>query len=83
MPAEALSRTAPADVRTPSPAELRTAMGRFASGVTVVTGHDEEGPAGFACQSFASVSLSRRSFSSARTTAAGPGRGSAPRAGSV
>ncbi|MFJ3709695.1 flavin reductase family protein [Streptomyces sp. NBC_01387] len=57
MPAEALSRTAPADVRTPSPAELRTAMGRFASGVTVVTGHDEEGPAGFACQSFASVSL--------------------------
>lgn len=41
----------------PTPAEMRTAMGTFASGVTIVTGIDEAGPVGFACQSFASVSL--------------------------
>ncbi|WP_244928772.1 flavin reductase family protein [Nocardioides sp. W7] len=41
----------------PTPAEMRAAMGIFASGVTVVTGMDDEGPVGFACQSFASVSL--------------------------
>lgn len=40
-----------------SPAEMRSALGQFASGVTVVTGMDEQGPVGFACQSFASVSL--------------------------
>ncbi|WP_040801723.1 flavin reductase family protein [Nocardia higoensis] len=40
-----------------SPAEMRRALGQFASGVTVVTGMDEQGPIGFACQSFASVSL--------------------------
>lgn len=32
-------------------------MGAFASGVTVVTGYDDGQPVGFACQSFASVSL--------------------------
>jgi 3-hydroxy-9,10-secoandrosta-1,3,5(10)-triene-9,17-dione monooxygenase reductase component len=32
-------------------------MGTFASGVTVVTGIDDGEPVGFACQSFASVSL--------------------------
>ncbi|WP_308283164.1 flavin reductase family protein [Pseudonocardia nigra] len=41
----------------PAPAEFRRAMAEFASGVTVVTGADEHGPVGFACQSFASVSL--------------------------
>lgn len=41
----------------PTPMEMRAAMGCFASGVTVVTGLDEDGPVGFACQSFASVSL--------------------------
>lgn len=45
------------DADLPTPDEMRRAMGRFASGVTVVTGLDEDGPAGFACQSFASVSL--------------------------
>lgn len=45
------------DVDVPGPDEMRRAMGRFASGVTVVTGLDEDGPTGFACQSFASVSL--------------------------
>ncbi|WP_306316930.1 flavin reductase family protein [Streptomyces sp. CC224E] len=37
---------------------MRRAMGVFATGVTVVTGLDPQGdPVGFACQSFASVSL--------------------------
>ncbi|MEU6079206.1 flavin reductase family protein [Streptomyces sp. NPDC047108] len=59
------------DERLPvDPAEFRRVLGHFASGVTVVTapgatGGDDrrsgdeqgEGPAGFACQSFASLSL--------------------------
>ncbi|CAM5657710.1 Flavin-dependent monooxygenase, reductase subunit HsaB OS=Streptomyces lavendulae subsp. lavendulae OX=58340 GN=hsaB1 PE=3 SV=1 [Streptomyces lavendulae subsp. lavendulae] len=43
-----------------SPAEFRAILGNFASGVTVITApaaEGEEGPAGFACQSFASLSL--------------------------
>ncbi|WP_137995156.1 flavin reductase family protein [Streptomyces vilmorinianum] len=39
------------------PAEFRRVLGHFASGVTVVTALTPEGPAGFACQSFASLSL--------------------------
>ncbi|MFE7463317.1 flavin reductase family protein [Streptomyces sp. NPDC057499] len=42
------------------PGEFRRVLGSFASGVTVVTAHDPDdpaGPAGFACQSFASLSL--------------------------
>ncbi|SDE54350.1 flavin reductase family protein [Rhodococcus tukisamuensis] len=42
---------------TPEPADMRRVLGQFASGVTVVTGLDDGGPVGFACQSFASVSL--------------------------
>jgi flavin reductase (DIM6/NTAB) family NADH-FMN oxidoreductase RutF len=41
----------------PTPQEMRRAMGTFASGVTVICGLDDQGPVGFACQSFASVSL--------------------------
>jgi len=41
----------------PTPTRMRQAMGRFATGVTVVTGADEAGPVGFTCQSFSSVSL--------------------------
>lgn len=41
----------------PTPDELRRALSAFASGVTVVTGLDSDEPVGFACQSFASVSL--------------------------
>ncbi|MFD8566845.1 flavin reductase family protein [Streptomyces sp. NPDC059639] len=42
----------------PTPARMRQTLGAFATGVTVITGtgHDGE-PVGFACQSFASVSL--------------------------
>jgi len=36
---------------------MRRVLGAFVSGVTIVTGAGESGPVGFACQSFASVSL--------------------------
>lgn len=49
------------DERAPvDPAEFRRVLGHFATGVTVVTApaaEDGTGPAGFACQSFASLSL--------------------------
>ncbi|MEU6613069.1 flavin reductase family protein [Streptomyces parvus] len=46
------------DERLPiAPAEFRRVLGHFASGVTVVTARDTDGPTGFACQSFASLSL--------------------------
>lgn len=37
--------------------EFRTALGHFASGITVITGHAGSQPAGLTCQSFFSVSL--------------------------
>ena len=40
-----------------SPEEMRRVLGAFVSGVTIVTGTDAGEPVGFACQSFASVSL--------------------------
>ncbi|NLU70903.1 flavin reductase family protein [Streptomyces sp. HNM0574] len=52
------------DERAPvDPAEFRRVLGSFASGVTVITamsppeGDEEARPVGFACQSFASLSL--------------------------
>jgi flavin reductase (DIM6/NTAB) family NADH-FMN oxidoreductase RutF len=39
------------------PRAFRAALGRFATGVTVVTTHTPDGPAGFTANSFASVSL--------------------------
>lgn len=48
------------DERAPvEQAEFRHVLGHFASGVTVITTPDEDGggPAGFACQSFSSLSL--------------------------
>jgi 3-hydroxy-9,10-secoandrosta-1,3,5(10)-triene-9,17-dione monooxygenase reductase component len=41
----------------PEPRRFRQVLGHFCSGVTVITTADEDGPAGFACQSFAAVSL--------------------------
>jgi flavin reductase (DIM6/NTAB) family NADH-FMN oxidoreductase RutF len=38
-------------------AQFRTILGHFATGVTVVTGHGDGGPAGLAANSFTSVSL--------------------------
>ncbi len=52
-PAADLERLSPEH----DPAELRRVLGSFASGVVVVTGEDDGQPVGFACQSFASVSL--------------------------
>ena len=37
--------------------EFRAVLGHFASGVVLVTGMDDGGPAGFTCQSFFSLSL--------------------------
>ncbi len=41
----------------PEPARFRQVLGHFCTGVTVITTVDEDGPAGFACQSFAALSL--------------------------
>ncbi|MFD0420542.1 flavin reductase family protein [Streptomyces parvus] len=63
------------DERPPvAPAEFRRVLGHFASGVTVVTARDTDGPAGFACQSFASLSLDPPlvSFMVARTSTTWP-----------
>ncbi|CAM5286886.1 MULTISPECIES: flavin reductase family protein [Streptomyces] len=58
MAAESLSPPDTAEATAPTPPRMRRVMGSFASGVTVVTGLGRDGaPAGFACQSFASVSL--------------------------
>jgi flavin reductase (DIM6/NTAB) family NADH-FMN oxidoreductase RutF len=43
--------------RAATAAEMRRVLGSFATGVTVVTGLGLDGPVGFSCQSFASVSL--------------------------
>lgn len=36
---------------------FRDVLSRYPSGLTVVSGHDDDGPIGFTCQSFYSVSL--------------------------
>jgi 3-hydroxy-9,10-secoandrosta-1,3,5(10)-triene-9,17-dione monooxygenase reductase component len=41
----------------PEPARFRQVLGHFCTGVTVITTADQAGPAGFACQSFAALSL--------------------------
>jgi 3-hydroxy-9,10-secoandrosta-1,3,5(10)-triene-9,17-dione monooxygenase reductase component len=38
-------------------ARFREVLGHFASGVTVVTAIDDDGPVGFTCQAFAALSL--------------------------
>jgi 3-hydroxy-9,10-secoandrosta-1,3,5(10)-triene-9,17-dione monooxygenase reductase component len=40
-----------------SPAEMREVLGHFATGIVVVTATGQDGPVGFTCQSFASLSL--------------------------
>ncbi|MBB3039228.1 flavin reductase family protein [Hoyosella altamirensis] len=40
-----------------SATEFRRVLGRFASGLTVITSIDDAGPVGFTCQSFSSLSL--------------------------
>jgi 3-hydroxy-9,10-secoandrosta-1,3,5(10)-triene-9,17-dione monooxygenase reductase component len=41
----------------PEPNRFRQVLGHFCTGVTIITTVDESGPAGFACQSFAALSL--------------------------
>jgi 3-hydroxy-9,10-secoandrosta-1,3,5(10)-triene-9,17-dione monooxygenase reductase component len=39
------------------PRAFRDTLGHFASGITIISGVDDEGPIGFTCQSFYSVSM--------------------------
>lgn len=53
---------------------MRSVLGHFCTGVTVITGHDGQRPHGFACQSVTSVSLDPPlvSFCPARTSTSWP-----------
>lgn len=70
----------PADIPTEVPAEIvdprlmRDVLGHFASGITVVTAVAEDGPIGFTCQSFSSLSLEPAlvAFAPARTSSTWP-----------
>ena len=56
--------------RIVDPEAMREVLGHFASGVTVVTAVTDEGPIGFTCQSFSSLSLDPPliAFAPARTS---------------
>jgi 3-hydroxy-9,10-secoandrosta-1,3,5(10)-triene-9,17-dione monooxygenase reductase component len=56
------------------PTVMREVLGHFVSGVVVVTAHGPDGPLGFTCQSFASLSLDPPlvNFSPARTSTTWP-----------
>ncbi len=56
MPAQPEADARPAGL-DPSPGRFRQVLGHFCTGVTVITTHDARGPAGFACQAFAALSL--------------------------
>ncbi|MCW2509195.1 MAG: uncharacterized protein JWP68_2343 [Modestobacter sp.] len=60
--------------RIVDPRELRDVLGHFASGVTVLTADTAEGPIGFTCQSFSSLSLDPPlvAFAPARTSTTWP-----------
>jgi len=59
VPGSALAAAGSAPAASgPEPARFRQVLGHFCTGVTVVTTVDSDGrPAGFACQSFAALSL--------------------------
>ena len=56
------------------PRVMRDVLGHFASGITVVTAQGPDGPIGFTCQSFTSLSLEPPlvSFAPARTSTTWP-----------
>jgi 3-hydroxy-9,10-secoandrosta-1,3,5(10)-triene-9,17-dione monooxygenase reductase component len=65
----------PADAeRIVDPQAMRDVLGHFASGITVVTADTAEGPIGFTCQSFSSLSLDPPlvAFAPARTSRTWP-----------
>jgi 3-hydroxy-9,10-secoandrosta-1,3,5(10)-triene-9,17-dione monooxygenase reductase component len=69
--------TGPTSSAPPGPvssATMREVLGHFVSGVVVVTAHGPDGPLGFTCQSFASLSLEPPlvSFAPARTSSTWP-----------
>lgn len=57
-----------------TPAALRSVLGHFATGLTVITANTPTGPLGFTCQSFASLSLDPAliTFSPSRTSSTWP-----------
>ncbi|MDP9890291.1 flavin reductase family protein [Pseudarthrobacter enclensis] len=57
-----------------TPQRMREILGHFCSGLTVITAATENGPAGFTCQSFTSLSLEPPliSFNPARTSSTWP-----------
>ncbi|OJY50190.1 flavin reductase family protein [Pseudonocardia sp. 73-21] len=57
-----------------SPAVMRDVLGHFVSGIVVITADGPDGPLGFTCQSFASLSLDPPlvNFSPARTSSTWP-----------
>jgi 3-hydroxy-9,10-secoandrosta-1,3,5(10)-triene-9,17-dione monooxygenase reductase component len=57
-----------------TPQRLRHVLGHFASGLTVITAATDNGPAGFTCQSFSSLSLDPAlvTFSPARSSSTWP-----------
>jgi len=60
--------------RIVDPGVMREVLGHFASGVTVVTAVTDDGPIGFTCQSFSSLSLEPPllAFAPARTSRTWP-----------
>lgn len=57
-----------------TPTALRSVLGHFATGLTVITANTPTGPLGFTCQSFASLSLDPAliTFSPSRTSSTWP-----------
>jgi len=55
-------------------AHFRQVLGHFATGITIITTVDEDGPVGFTCQSFMSLSMDPPlvGFSPSRTSATWP-----------
>lgn len=68
------TRTPPGDLLIPLAPEMRRVLGRFCTGVAVITAHDGCGPLGFTCQSVTSVSLDPPyvSFCPAKTSGSWP-----------
>jgi len=58
----------------PAPADMRSVLGHFCTGIAVITGHDGVQPLGFTCQSVTSVSLDPPyvSFCPARSSTSWP-----------